>query len=473
MKPYSPHSPSPKQRAFLELDAEEALYGGAAGGGKSDALILAALQYVDVPGYSAGLFRRTKEDLNKPGAILDRARTWFAGTAAAWDDKLHGFRFPSGATIHFGYAQNRQDVEDRYQGTEFQFIGVDEVGQWLEDVYRYLFSRLRRLEGFPVPVRMRAASNPGGRGAEWVRTRFATNARHVQTRRLLKEYIEARRRTGEPIPEPAYFMSPPSSEALDVAKKLGRRPQGAYFIPAFYEDNPGLDVPEYMVQLSRLDPATRQQLEHGDWWVVVGGKFFKPEWFQYVTEIPKGLRLIRYWDLAGTEEKKAAKTKGKDPDWTASCKGGVFRFKDGSRRMYIANVTRVREDPGGVEQHVQGVAKADGRKIKQYIEEEPGSAGKANTVNYARRVLFGHAIEGHRKTGPKVEYWRALSSIARAKELYLLEEDWNAPFVEELCALTDDDTHAHDDQADSAAGVLDRLIDDSGADRIAAMVNAD
>jgi hypothetical protein len=73
---YIPHTPTPKQSAFLLLPGREAFFGGAAGGGKSDALLTAALQYVDVPGYSAILFRRTYADLALPGALMDRAEQW-------------------------------------------------------------------------------------------------------------------------------------------------------------------------------------------------------------------------------------------------------------------------------------------------------------------------------------------------------------------------------------------------------------
>src|SRR5690606_33422484 len=75
---YIPHVPTPKQAHFLLEPAKEAMYGGAAGGGKSDALLMAALQYVHVPGYSAILFRRTYTDLALPGALMDRAQQWLA-----------------------------------------------------------------------------------------------------------------------------------------------------------------------------------------------------------------------------------------------------------------------------------------------------------------------------------------------------------------------------------------------------------
>src|SRR4051812_7334087 len=94
-----PHYPHPPQEAFLSLDCREAMYGGAAGGGKSDALLMAALQYVDVPGYSALILRRTFPDLALPGAIMDRSKEWLHGTDAHWNENERRWTFPSGATL--------------------------------------------------------------------------------------------------------------------------------------------------------------------------------------------------------------------------------------------------------------------------------------------------------------------------------------------------------------------------------------
>ena len=80
MSEYCPEEPSLTQKVFLRTYSLEALFGGAAGGGKSSALLMAALQYVDVPGYSAILFRRTYADLALPGAIMDRFQSWIAGS---------------------------------------------------------------------------------------------------------------------------------------------------------------------------------------------------------------------------------------------------------------------------------------------------------------------------------------------------------------------------------------------------------
>jgi hypothetical protein len=239
---YAPHDPHPPQHAFYlldELGVLEAFYGGAGGGGKSDALLTAALRYVDVPGYSALLLRRTFADLALPGAIMARAKEWLAGTDADWNERDSRFTFPAGSTLSFGYLQTANDVY-RYQGAEFQFIGFDELTQFRETDYRFLFSRLRKPAEGPlaaVPLRMRSASNPGGRGHEWVRRR-------------LVERRPAEPREGE-APDP-----------YDTPERAARR----VFIPARLRDNPSLDADAYEESLANLDPHERDRILAGDWY---------------------------------------------------------------------------------------------------------------------------------------------------------------------------------------------------------------
>jgi hypothetical protein len=214
---FVPQSATTKQAEFLSLDCLEALYGGAAGGGKSSALLMAALQYVHVPGYAALILRRTYADLSLPGAIMDRAHDWLQGTGAAWNGTEKRWTFPSGAVLQFGYCETSRDVY-RYQGAELQFVGWDEATQFPEQPYRYLLSRLRRIKGSEIPLRSRCASNPGGVGHAWVFRRFV--------------------------------------ESTDPQRR---------FVPALLDDNPHLDADEYRRSLAQLDANTRRQLEQGVW----------------------------------------------------------------------------------------------------------------------------------------------------------------------------------------------------------------
>lgn len=215
------------------LPVTEALYGGAAGGGKSDALLMDALQYVDVPGYSAILFRRTFADLALPGALMDRAHDWLGPTAARWNERDKTWTFPSGATLSFGYLETDKH-RYRYQGSEYQHVGFDELTQFSRKQYTYLFSRLRRLEGVDIPIRMRAGSNPGGEGHEWVYERF--------------------------------IAAGPQS--------------GRMFVPAKLADNPHLDQEEYERSLMELDPIERQQLLEGLWVTDPHERSFRRDWWR-------------------------------------------------------------------------------------------------------------------------------------------------------------------------------------------------
>ena len=227
--PYIPHKPFKNQVYFLTYPSEELLYGGQAGGGKSDALLMSALQYVGkefIPEgerkntYSALLLRRTYQDLAKPSAIMDRCREWLAPFVEVgevrWNGHTKTYIFPSGATVGFGYLAHDNHL-DQYQGAELQFVGFDELTQFTERQYTYLHSRLRKLKNSKIPIRMRAGSNPGGRGHEWVKARFVSDKSNLP------------------------------------------------FIPSAYTDNLYLDVEQYGKQLDKLDPLTRQQLKYGDW----------------------------------------------------------------------------------------------------------------------------------------------------------------------------------------------------------------
>ena len=122
---YIPHAPTKQQSWFLALSEQEILYGGSAGGGKTDALLMAALQYVHVPNYSAIIFRRSYTDLELPDALIPRSKDWLTGKAK-WRGDKYEWQFPNGATLTFGYMSSEND-KYRYQGAQFMFIGFDEL----------------------------------------------------------------------------------------------------------------------------------------------------------------------------------------------------------------------------------------------------------------------------------------------------------------------------------------------------------
>lgn len=397
--PFIPQTPTTKQGVFLAHPAREIMYGGAAGGAKSSALLMAALQYVDVPEYSALLLRRSYSDLSLPGAIMDRAKEWLIGTGARWQDRDKRWTFPSGATLTFGYLENSND-RYRYQGAEFTFIGFDELTQFQEADYRYLFSRLRRLATGDVPIRMRSASNPGGIGHEWVRQRFLVEGRSA----------------------------------------------GRWFIPAKLNDNPYLDATEYRMSLTELDPVTRAQLLNGDWTARNDGGYFRREWMPIVDAAPAQATRVRWWDFAATEVNAK---KSNDPDYTC----GVLLAKANDGLWYVEDVRRARATPASVEALVRQTAELDGRAVAVYVEQEPGSSGKQVADRYIK-LLAGFNIRAVRSTGPKEERAKPFSAQCEAGNVRLVRGAWLGAFLDEAEAFP---MGAHDDQVDAASAAFGQL----------------
>jgi len=389
-----------KQALFLSVPEEEAFYGGAAAGGKSDALLMGALQFVDVPGYSAILFRRTFSDLKLPGALMDRAHEWLGGSSAHWNERDHIYTFPSTAKVAFGYMEAEND-KYRYQSAEFQYIGFDEEPQFTETQYLYLSSRQRRLEDSLIPLRLRGAGNPDGPGVEWVYRRFVN--------------------PGSP-----------------------QRP----FVPAKLDDNPNVDRVSYVRSLTRLDPITRARLLEGNWEIRGEGHKFKRTWFQIVDVYPMDCQLVRYWDLAATEA-----VKGKDPAYTA---GALVGEKRGE--YYIIDVKRDRLTPLNVELLVKQMAQLDcqrfGGRVKFYMEQEPGSAGVNVIDHYRRDVLKGYPFYGDRVTGSKELRADPVSSAAEAGNVKLVAGHWNEAFLDEAVLFPEG---KFKDQVDAVSGAFGML----------------
>lgn len=402
---YCPEEASLTQKVFLRCYALEALFGGAAGGGKSSALLMAALQYVDVPGYSAILFRRTFADLSLPGALMDRFRTWIANyDDVHWNNNSFIATFPSGARISFGYLNNTGDYL-RYKGSEFQFIGMDEVTEIREGDYRYLFSRLRRPVSGPlsdVPIRMRAASNPA---PNWVRQRFIVEG----------------------------------------------KTENRIFVPSLLTDNPGIDALSYRRSLQALDPLERRRLEEGDWWATTLGSMFDRTSFVVIDqhEVPivsSSARAVRFWDLAATEPNQS----NPDPDWTV---GTLVLFDKGI--AYVLDVKRARVKGEKVEQLVQQTAVEDGPSVAIRMEQEPGSSGKALIDQYARYVVPGYDFVGIRSTGDKVTRARPFAAAAANGNVRVLRAPWLTEWLDELSTFPE--AANHDDQVDSVTGAFSFL----------------
>lgn len=241
---YIPHNPWPKQIDFLELECLDALYGGAGAGGKSQGLLMAALQFAHVPGYAALIVRRNLTDLELPGGLLDRSHDWLRKVkGAVYNGSKHQWSFREGSILQFGYA-NREGDEQRYDGSELQFVGMDEACHFTEKQLIFFFERLRRKETIPVPIRYRMGTTPGGIGHEFIKNRYV--------------------KPGTP----------------GVVKDGQVVSEGKGFVPATVFDNPSVDAAQYIRSLEEIrvgNPLRYRQMLEGDWDAVAGGRF-KREW---------------------------------------------------------------------------------------------------------------------------------------------------------------------------------------------------
>jgi hypothetical protein len=241
-------APTIRQSEFLEASEEEVLYGGAAGGGKTDALLLDALGLWQkaplVPRYRALIVRRSFPQLRE---VIDRTKTIYPAVipGATYNEASKEWRFPSGAKIIFGFLERDSDC-DQYQGQEYQYIGFEELTQWGSP---YCFDYMRtRLRGTELVKLMRATCNPGGIGAKWVQKRFKIPD------------------SGEASESREEF------QIGDEAHTIRRR-----FIPARVTDNPHLPT-SYQANLMAQPDSVRAALLDGRWNVLnIPGAIYKSE----------------------------------------------------------------------------------------------------------------------------------------------------------------------------------------------------
>lgn len=403
----------------MACTAFEALYGGAAGGGKSEALLHAALAQAHRPTYVGLLLRRSFPDLEK--SLIDRSRVAFRERfpGAVYHEGKKVWTFPSGAKVYFGYLERDADVL-QYQGAEFQFVGFDELTHFTEKQYTYLLSRIRGTRG--IPLRMRAATNPGGPGHEWVMKRWApwldpSADRHADSGEVLR------------------YRSGADGEAWDATGALSRT-----FIPARLADTPQLAGTNYDEQLGSLDAVTRAQLLDGNWLIrPAAGLYFKRSWFVEAPPLPReGAQRVRYWDRAATDG---------GGDWTVGLR--LARSADGV--IWVEDVVRLRGSPAKVEAAICATAVTDGRDVMVGIEEDPGSAGKFEAAYYVR-ALQGFNVRLFKPSGDKVTRAQPVSAQAEAGNVRVPRgAKWLPAFLQELEEFPDGQ---YDDQVDALSGAF-------------------
>lgn len=433
------------QRAFGRCPADIAIYGGAAGSGKSFAMILEAGRNAHVAGYTGIVFRRTSPEITGGGGLWDeshRLYPYLGGGARPIGNRLT-WEFRSGAKIQFSHLQYPGDVY-KHQGRQYAFIGFDELTHFEESMFDYLFSRNRSI--FVERPYIRATTNPApetDKPGGWVR-------------RLVDWWIDD---DGYAIAERSgtlrWFaridgrMHWASSEA-EIRSEFSHlpddqlRPMTFTFIPAALSDNKILETkdPNYRARLMAMPMVERMRLlgdERGANWNIApaAGLYFKRKYFEIVDEPPqKVIMRCRAWDKAATEVSDTSP----DPDWTAGVK--YSRGVDGC--FYVEDVVAFRGSPGEVERRVVSTAEQDGKAVTVGLWQDPGAAGKADARHYVR-LLGGFTTHVETASSNKVTYAGPVSSQAEHGNVKIVRGPWNDRVLSELEAFPDG---GHDDIVD-------------------------
>ena len=232
--------PTAKQVQFLSIPDTvfEGLFGGAAGGGKSETLLLLPIVrgFIKHPRFKGILFRRTFPELERE--IIERSWLWYPATGAEYNSDKKQWQWPSRAIMRFGHIEYERDAR-KYDTDEYNLIEFDELTSFTEFQYIYLSSRCRTSSP-DLPNIMRSGTNPGNIGHAFVRNRFISPG-------------------GKEVP---------SGTILRDGKTGLKR----VFIQSLIKDNPHIDQ-EYYNRLGILDPAERAAKRDGQWDSFVGQVF--------------------------------------------------------------------------------------------------------------------------------------------------------------------------------------------------------
>ena len=273
------------QTDFLAAGEKDVLYGGAAGGGKSYAMLVDPLRYAHKKAHRALILRRSMPELRE---MIDKSRELYpqAFPGAKFKEVEKLWNFPSGAQVHFGFLERDADVY-RYQGQAYSWIGFDEITHLpTEFSWNYLASRLRTTDP-EIQTYLRCTANPGGVGSHWVKKRYIEPQEH--------------------------------NKSFEGKDGLTRK-----FIPAKLSDNPYLDADGvYEQMLKSLPPTQRQQLLEGNWDVAEGAAFTE---FEPLKHVITPFALPVHWE----------RVKGIDYGYASEscCLWGIMDMNDGTLIIY-------------------------------------------------------------------------------------------------------------------------------------------
>lgn len=441
------------QTMFMASSADIVIYGGAAGGGKTYALLLEALRHKDVKNFGSVIFRKNYTQITAEGGLWDSSVKIFSQVPDAHQrksPKLH-WRFDSGAKLTFAHLDKDEDLQ-AWQGTEIAYLGFYELTHFSKHQFLYMLSRNRSTCGIKPYVR--ATCNPDS--DKWVA-------------QFISWWID--QESGYPIKERSgvirymcvlndviYWGDTPQ----ELEEKHGinsNECKSVTFIASRLEDNKILmqSDPSYLSNLKAMTEVDMERLLYGNWKIKAqAGRYFKRTQISiegYLLRIPDDiLYLCRAWDIAATSE---------DEDGNADYTAGVLIGKRKSGRFIIVDVINKQIKAGEVESLILMTAISDRKKYGYNyvvrIPQDPGAAGKIVAKQYLNS-LAGFNVKAETVSGSKE--LRATPFAAQWQNGFVdvLVADWNEMYFNQLESFPES---KNDDMVDASSDAFNELTNDS------------
>ena len=428
---------------FLRSPADICIYGGAAGGGKTYALLLECLRHTDNKAFEAVIFRQTKPQILSAGGLYATSQEIYPylGATSVVTPNVQ-WRFQSGAKITFGHLFYEKEKYN-YQGSQIPLLMFDELTHFTEGQFFYLFSRNRSSCG--VKPYIRATCNPDGES--WVakfidwwidpETGYADESkcgklRYFVRRNDIIHWADSR----QELYETFNLITP--EDKLTV--------KSVAFISAKVTDNKAMlrYDPGYIGHLKAMSEFDQEQLLNGNWKIrrSAGHYFKRSKVGEMLAVTPTDVtRWVRAWDLAATapgEEDEMdgipqALRRNSRSDGSAYT-AGVLLGKRRNGRIYVADVINVRENGADVRQLIQNTAASDAAlygNVTIRIPQDPGQAGKDQAQSFVR-MLGGYPVSVALESGDKVTRAEPFSSQWLAGNVDVKVAEWNDEYFRQL-----------------------------------------
>ena len=439
------------QTMFMASSADIVIYGGAAGGGKTYALLLEALRHKDVKGFGGVIFRKNFTQITAEGGLWDASNKIFSQVPDAHSRKTpkYHWRFYSGAKLHFAHLDREEDLQ-AWQGTEIAYLGFDELTHFTKHQFLYMLSRNRSTCGVKPYVRCTCNPDSDSWVAEFISWWIDQDTGYpIRERSGIVRYMCVLNnviRWGDSPEELEKEYNIPPTDCKSVT-----------FIASRLEDNKILmqSDPSYLSNLKAMTEVDMERLLYGNWKIKAqAGRFFKRTQIPvdgYLTQIPDDvLYWCRAWDLAATDEDENG-----DADYTA----GVLIGRRKNGRFIVADVINQQIKAGDVEKLIQMTAISDrnkyGYNYRVRLPQDPGAAGKIVAKQYLNN-LSGFDVKKESVSGSK--QLRATPFAAQWQNGFIdvLVAPWNEDYFSQLESFPES---KHDDMVDASSDAFNELTD--------------